>query len=114
VIVHQSHDTEPPPTERDPMVAPETLSAIGRELTAVGEHVANVERQMGSFREAVWEELQEQKREADGERKLRRHDSEKLSDLKIRFMRFEEDATQTMELTKGLCERILRALNEKA
>lgn len=80
------------------MVAPETLSAIGRELTAVGEHVANVERQMGSFRKAVWDELQGQ--------------SEKLSDLKIRFARFEENTTQTMALQNALLERILLQLSK--
>ncbi len=98
MIVHQSHDTEPPPTERDPMVAPETLSAIGRELTAVGEHVANVERQMGSFRAAVWAEMQEQ--------------AEKLSDIKIRFARFEENTTQTLQLQNALLERILLQLSK--
>jgi hypothetical protein len=92
------HDTLAPPTERDPMVAPETLSAIGRELTAVGEHVANVERQMGSFRHAVWEELQ-----GHGER---------LSDLKIRFARFEDNTTQTLQLQNALLERILLQLSK--
>lgn len=98
MIVHQSHDTEPPPTERDPMVAPETLSAIGRELTALGEHGANIERQMGSFRSAVWEEMKEQ--------------AEKLSDIKIRFARFEENTTQTLQLQNALLERILLQLSK--
>jgi hypothetical protein len=97
-IVHESHDTQPPPTERDPMVAPETLSVIGRELTAVGEHVANVERQMGSFRQAVWDEQREQ--------------GEKLSDLKVRFCRFEDNTTQTLQLQNALLERILLQLSK--
>lgn len=96
--VHDRYDSNPPPTERDPMVAPETLSAIGRELTAVGEHVANVERQMGSFRKAVWDELQGQ--------------GEKLSDLKIRFARFEDNTTQTLSLQNALLERILLQLSK--
>lgn len=80
------------------MVAPETLSAIGRELTAVGEHVANVERQMGSFRKAVWDEQREQ--------------SEKLSDLKIRFCRFEESVSQTLALQNAMLERILLQISK--
>lgn len=98
-IVHESHDTQPPPTERDPMVAPETLSAIGRAIVAVGEHVANVERQQGSFRQAVWDEQQEQ--------------SEKLTDLKIRFCRFEDNTTQTLQLQNALLERILLQLSQR-
>lgn len=103
---HDRYDSNPPPTERDPkMVAPETLSAIDRELAALGAHSANLERQMGSFRKAVWDELKEQE-------KARRLDSEKLSELKIRFHQFEDKATQALSLQNGLLEQILRKLNQ--
>jgi len=93
------HDTLPPDTDPAPMVAPDTLIAIGRELTAVGEHVANVERQMGSFRKAVWDELQGQ--------------GHKVSDLAIRFARFEDNTTQTLALQNALLERILNLVTAK-
>lgn len=96
---HDRYDSNPPPTERDPkMVAPETLSAIDRELAALGAHSANLERQMGSFRKAVWDELQGH--------------GEKLSGLTIRFSRFESEMTQTLALQNAMLERILLQLSK--
>lgn len=95
---YDRYDSNPPPTERDPkMVAPETLSAIDRELAALGAHSANLERQMGSFRKAVWDELQGH--------------GEKLSGLTIRFARFESEMTQTLALQNAMLERILLQLS---
>lgn len=79
---------------------PAALEAIGQELSLVGDHVAQVQRQLESAKTTIMARLDDMGEEA-------KEDREKLSTFIIESRRIQQETTDTLRIQNALLERLL-------
>jgi hypothetical protein len=99
--VNAVHPLEPAPLPPDEeAMTAAALSALGTELTLVGDHVAEVQRQLEAARTSIINRLDVM--EAD-----QKNDRDKLTDFIIESRRAQRETTETLRLQNALLERLL-------